>query len=139
MDKPPSGKGSAPLKGPEPPGEPVTPKAPTTDTELLAECRVDTFRAGGKGGQHQNKTESGVRLTHGPTGIVVTVRSSRSQARNRQAALDRLRKRIDKLGESPTPRIRTRVPLKEKRRRVEDKKKRSKVKQRRRKPEIDDG
>jgi len=55
-----------------------------SDEELLAECRVETFRAGGPGGQHQNKTESAVRLTHLPTRIVVTARESRSQHRNRQ-------------------------------------------------------
>ena len=41
----------------------------STDDALLAECRVETFRAGGPGGQHQNKTESAVRLTHLPTGM----------------------------------------------------------------------
>ena len=49
---------------------------------------------GGKGGQHQNATDSGVRLTHIPTGIVVTVRESRSQHRNKAIALERLRARL---------------------------------------------
>ncbi|MDX1577258.1 MAG: peptide chain release factor-like protein, partial [Gemmatimonadota bacterium] len=65
-----------------------------SDRELLAECSIETFRAGGPGGQHQNKTESAVRLTHEPTGIVVTARDSRSQSRNRGIALDRLRREI---------------------------------------------
>ena len=45
------------------------------DESLLAECRLETFRAGGPGGQHQNTTDSGVRLTHLPTGISVTAES----------------------------------------------------------------
>jgi len=60
-------------------------EVPEDDGTLLAECRVETFRAGGPGGQHQNKTESGVRLTHLPSGISVTARDSRSQHRNRSA------------------------------------------------------
>ena len=55
------------------PGVPVR----TSDRELLSQCRVDVFRAGGKGGQHQNVTESGVRLTHLPTGVVASSRRRR--------------------------------------------------------------
>ena len=44
---------------------------PDSDEDLLKECNVDTFRAGGRGGQHLNKTESAVRLSHLPTGTVV--------------------------------------------------------------------
>ena len=57
----------------EHPETPLVP-IPEDDRELLAECRVDTFRSGGKGGQHQNVTESGVRLTHLPTGTVTASR-----------------------------------------------------------------
>jgi len=52
--------------------------------------RIDTFKSGGKGGQHQNKTDSGVRITHIETGISAESRSFKSQHRNKQEALKRL-------------------------------------------------
>jgi peptide chain release factor 1 len=58
------------------------------------ELRIDTMRAGGAGGQHVNKTESAVRMTHLPTGIVVNVQEDRSQHRNRAKALALLRAKL---------------------------------------------
>ncbi|MEM6496082.1 MAG: peptide chain release factor H [Pseudomonadota bacterium] len=55
-----------------------------------ADVRYEAFRAGGPGGQHQNKTESAVRAVHGPSGLTVVVRENRSQHRNRAIALERL-------------------------------------------------
>lgn len=111
---------------------------PDSDAELLAQCRVDTFRAGGPGGQHQNTTDSAVRLVHLPTGIRVTARDDRSQHRNRALALGRLRDKLEKRNNPPPPRVATRIPAAEKRRRLEAKRRKSRTKRLRDRPNDDE-
>ncbi len=76
---------------------------PESDDDLLAQCDVETFRAGGPGGQHQNVTDSAVRLRHRPSGVTVTCRAQRSQYLNKMDALRRLRLKLRRLNEPPPP------------------------------------
>lgn len=70
------------------------------DIEIdMSEVRVDTYRAGGAGGQHVNKTDSAVRMTHLPTGIVVQCQSERSQHKNRTTATGMLKAKLFELRE----------------------------------------
>jgi hypothetical protein len=65
-----------------------------TDTQLLDQCEVDTYRASGPGGQKRNKTSSAVRLRHLPSGLIVIAEESRSQHENKAKALRRLRQAL---------------------------------------------
>jgi ribosome-associated protein len=112
---------------------------PESDEALLAECDVQTFRAGGPGGQHQNKTDSAVRLVHRPTGLTVTSRAQRSQYLNKTDALRRLRLKLRRLNEpAPPPRRPTRPSRAAKERRLAEKTRRAAAKRLRRPPGSDD-
>ena len=113
-------------------------KLPESDEELLRECEVETFRSGGPGGQHVNKVETGVRLTHTPSGVVVSCREERSQHRNKSACLKKLRERVERLNHRPAKRVPTKRTRAAKERTLEEKARRSRVKRMRTKPASDD-
>ena len=101
---------------------------------LEPHCEMQFFRSGGPGGQHRNKTESGVRLRHLPSGIVVTATERRSQARNRELAWERLIEALRKRRTKRKKRVATRPSKAARRRRLDDKRKRADLKEGRRPP-----
>jgi protein subunit release factor B len=113
-------------------------RLPDSDEDLLRQCQVDTFRASGPGGQHVNKTESAVRITHLTSGVVVTSQQERSQHRNKALCLQKLRAKIAQLNYRPAKRVPTRVPRSVKNRTLEEKARRARIKRLRSKPAADD-
>jgi ribosome-associated protein len=92
------------------------------DEALLKACDVEYFIASGPGGQHRNKTESGVRLTHPPTELSITATERRSQLQNKGVALERLREGLKALTFVPKVRRATKPSKGSQKRRIEGKK-----------------
>ena len=112
--------------------EPLVPPPYATDRETLErEVVVDVFRASGPGGQHVNKTESAMRLTHPPSGVVVIAQDSSSQHRNRDTAFRRLAERLERLNYVPKKRVATKPTAASRKRRLEGKKQRGQTKRQR--------
>lgn len=86
----------------------MTEHYPTDRAALERDCDLTFFIAGGPGGQHRNKVETGVRLTHRPSGITVTATERRSQYENRERAFERMATRLQQAQQRRTPRIPTR-------------------------------
>ena len=105
---------------------------------LEQEVRIDVFRASGAGGQHLHKTESAVRLTHGPSGVAVTASDTRSQAQNRELAFERLVERLKRLNFRPKKRRPTKPTAGARARRLEGKRHRSTTKKTRGRFSVDD-
>ncbi len=102
---------------------------------LLRQCEVETYRSSGPGGQKKNKTESSVRIRHRPSGIVRIATESRSQARNRLVALERVYRALEARAKRRTPRIATKPTRAARERRVDEKRITSLKKRLRRQPE----
>ncbi len=96
------------------------------------DSRIQFLRASGPGGQHRNKVETGVRVTHGPTGISVTATDMKSQSKKRENALGRLHKKLIDMNTPKVPRTATKVSRRVKAQRIEQKRKQSKKKDLRR-------
>src|SRR5579864_9364694 len=97
------------------------PRWPTDRAALERDCDIEYFIASGPGGQHRNKVETGVRLTHRPSGIVVTATERRSQRANREAAFERMRARLEEMQQVEAPRVATRPTKASRARRVSEK------------------
>lgn len=98
------------------------------------DLEISFYRSGGPGGQKKNTTDSAVRVRHIPTGITVVATASRSQHRNREAALEELERRLAERNRPRKRRVATATPKGVKRRRLDDKKKRSTTKAMRKAP-----
>ena len=106
--------------------------------KLKSQCDVETYRASGPGGQHRNKTESAVRMTHRPSGIVRVATEHRSQLRNRVLALERIWRALEARRRKPKPRVPTRPGKAADQRRLAEKQMASEKKLARRRPASDD-
>ena len=118
------------------PGRPSVPaeelrllyRLPETDEALLAECDVTAFAASGPGGQHRYRSLTAFRLRHRPSGLVTIGRRERSQRRNLEDALGRLRRRLEALLVEPRTRRPTRPSRAAREKRLEEKKRRGRLK-----------
>lgn len=105
---------------------------PEDRASLERDCTLEFFIASGPGGQHRNKVETGVRLVHRPTGIMVTATERRSQSANREMAFERMAERLQEAQRPEVPRVPTRPSAASRKRRLEGKRRKALNKQSRR-------
>jgi protein subunit release factor B len=110
---------------------------PTDRESLERDCELEFFVAGGPGGQHRNKVETGVRLKHRPSGLVITATERRSQHANREAAYERMAERLIDMQKVRKPRRPTRPSARAKEARIDSKRRTSERKSLRKKPDSD--
>jgi len=104
---------------------------PTDRDSLERDSDLEFFIASGPGGQHRNKVETGVRLTHRPSGITVTATERRSQHANREVAFERMAARLEELQQVSPPRKPTRPTAASRERRLEAKRRAAMLKKQR--------
>ena len=104
---------------------------PTDRDSLERDCDLEFFIASGPGGQHRNKVETGVRLTHRPSGISVTATERRSQHANREVAYERMAARLEEIQHISPPRKPTRPTAASRERRLEEKRRAAMLKKQR--------
>jgi len=104
---------------------------PTDRESLERDCDLEFFIASGPGGQHRNKVETGVRLTHRPSGISVTATERRSQHANREVAYERMAARLEEMQHISPPRKPTRPTAASRKRRLEAKRRAAMLKKQR--------
>lgn len=104
---------------------------PDDRASLERDCSVEFFIASGPGGQHRNKVETGVRLIHRPSGMMVTATERRSQYANREMAFERMAERLEVAQRPQVPRVPTRPSAGSRERRLQTKRRTSLNKQRR--------
>jgi len=111
---------------------------PTDREALERDSDVEFFIASGPGGQHRNKVETGVRLLHRPSGIVVTATERRSQHANREMAFQRMAERLEEQQKVSIPRKPTRPSAASRQRRLEGKRHVGQIKRQRSVPPMKD-
>ena len=115
---------------------PTAHHGPRTGLSMLnpKDLKIDYYRGSGPGGQHRNTSETGVRITHLPTGIVVTATESRSRHMNQQRAMARLEEKLAARLRKRRPRIKTRPGKAAVARRLDAKRRQAEKKRERQKP-----
>jgi protein subunit release factor B len=101
---------------------------PDDPKDLERDCDLSFFRASGPGGQHRNKAETAVRVVHRPTGVAAAATEERSQSRNREVALERLREKLRRRLRPRKSRRKTGIPTSSRKARLEEKIRRSEKK-----------